>query len=108
MLRRRGLKVKRDSSKVLVLGSEDGLNFEVLVIGTWLQHETEFEYLGCALDESATDDAECRMKVVSGRRVAGDIKSMIKAKGLQFEFEKVVHEALLTSVLYGSEKLIWR
>ena len=34
------------------------------------------------LDESGTDDAECRRNVVSGRRVAGAIRSLENARSL--------------------------
>ena len=30
---------------------------------------SEFKYLGCVLDESGTDEAECNRKVASRRRV---------------------------------------
>ena len=33
------------------------------------------KYLGCVLDESGTDDAECCRKVASERKVAGVITS---------------------------------
>ena len=35
----------------------------------------EFKYLGCVLDESGTDMAECSRKVAIGRRVVGAIRS---------------------------------
>ena len=47
-----------------------------------LDHISEFKYLGCVLDESGTDDAECSRKVASGRRVAGAIGSRFNAKNL--------------------------
>ena len=34
-----------------------------------MQHVLKFKYLGCVLDESGTDEAECRRKVESGRRM---------------------------------------
>ena len=37
------------------------------------------------LDESSMDGAECSRKVVSGRRVAGAIRSLVNARDLQFE-----------------------
>ena len=67
----------------------------------------EFIYLGCVLDESGTDVAECRRKVVRGRRVAGAIRSLVNARGLQLECARVLHETLLVYVLlYGSETMI--
>ena len=61
---------------------------------------SEFKYLGCALDESGTDGAECSTKVASGRE-ACDIRSLVNARSL--------HESLLVPVLtYSSETMIWR
>ena len=48
-----------------------------------LEHALEFKYLGCVLDESGTDEAECNRKVASGMRVAGTIRSLVNAKSLQ-------------------------
>ena len=45
--------------------------------GILLEHVSEFKYLGCVLDESGTDGAECNRKVVNGRRVAGSIRSLV-------------------------------
>ena len=56
---RRGLKVNADKSKVMVLSIEEGLECEYHVDGFHLQHLSEFKYLGCVLDESGTDGAEC-------------------------------------------------
>ena len=44
---------------------------------------SEFKYLGCVLDESGTDEAKCSRKVTSGRKVAGAIRSLVNARGLQ-------------------------
>ena len=33
-----------------------------------LMHVSKFKYLGCVMDESGTDGAECSKKVVNGRR----------------------------------------
>ena len=60
---------------------------------------SEFKYLGCVLDESGTDEAECHMKVASWRRVTDAIKSLVNARGLQPECAKVLHESLLVPVL---------
>ena len=50
------------------------------------------------------------MKVfVSWRKVAGGIRSLVNARGLQLECAKVLHEILLVAVLmYGSETIIWK
>ena len=46
---------------------------------------------------------------MSGRRVAGTIRSLVDARDLQLEFAKVLHETLFVHVLtYGSETMLWR
>ena len=50
--------------------------------------------MGCVLDESGIDEGECSRKVVSGRRVAGDIRSLVNAS----EFA--------ASVFYGLARVI--
>ena len=64
---RRGLKVNAVKSKVMVLGKEEGVEYEVYVDK---MHMPEFKYFGYVLDESGTDEAEC-CKRDNGRRVAG-------------------------------------
>ena len=56
----------------------------------------EFKYLGCVLEESDTDEAECSRKVASGRRVEGAIKSLVNARSL--------HESLLLPFLRYIER----
>ena len=73
--RERGLKVNAGKSKVMVLNGGEGFEYEVCVDGIHLEHASEFKHL--ALDESGTDEAECRRKVASGRRVAGAIRSLV-------------------------------
>ena len=74
-----------------------------------LEHVSEFKYLGCILDESGTDEAECSKKVASGRKVASAISSLVNARSLQLECARVLHGSLLVPVLtYGSETIIWR
>ena len=63
LCRRRDLKVNAGKSKVMVLGGEEGLECEVCVDGICLR-----VYLGCIMEESVTDEAECGRKVESGRR----------------------------------------
>ena len=65
MRRRRGLKVNAGKSRVVILNGEEGLECEIYVDGIRL----EFKYLGCVLEESGTDGAECSRKVASGRMV---------------------------------------
>ena len=107
---RRGcLKVDAGGSKVMVLGGEERLECEVCVDGICLEHVSEFEYLGCVLDELGTDEEECSRKVVSGRRVASAIGSLVDAGSLQLECAMILPESLLVPVLaYGSETTIWR
>ena len=84
--KRRGLKVNAGKSKVMVLNGEEGLEYEVYVDGIRLEHVSEFKYLGCVLDESGTDGEDYSNKVVSGRRVAGAIRSLVNTRDLQLEF----------------------
>ena len=41
---------------------EERLECEACVHWIRLEHVSEFKYLGCALDESGTDEEECRKK----------------------------------------------
>ena len=76
---------------------------EVCEDGIRLEHVLVFKYLKCVLDESGTDEAECR------RRVAGDIMSLVNARSLQVECAMVLYESLLVPVLtYVSETMIGR
>ena len=68
---RRDLKVNAGKSKVQVLNGEEGLEYKVRVDGMRLGYVLEFKYLGCVLQESSTDEVECRRKIASGRRVVG-------------------------------------
>ena len=58
---------------------------------------SELKYFGCVLDESGTYVTECRRKVANGwegggRKVAGVIRSLVNAMGLQLEGARVLHE----------------
>ena len=114
MYRRRGLKVNEGKSKVMLLGGEKGIEREICVNGyVYKDHVSEFKYLGCLLDDSGTDEAECSRKVAIGRRVAGAdrsfIRSLVNPRSLQLECAKVLHESLLVPVLtYVSETIICR
>ena len=45
---------------------------------------------------------------MTGRRVAGAIRSLVNARDLHLECAGVLHVTLLVSVLmYGSEKMLW-
>ena len=46
-------------------------------------------------------EAECRRKVASGRRMAGAIRSLVNARGLQIEWASV------PVITYRSETMIW-
>ena len=71
--RRRDLKVNAAKDKVIVLNGEEGLECEFRVDEMRLEHVSEFKYLGCILDESDTDEAECHRNLASGRTIAGAI-----------------------------------
>ena len=64
-----------------------------------LERVSKIKYLGCVLDESGIDEAECTRKVASGRRVSGAIRSLVNARSLQLECSMVLHESLLVPVL---------
>ena len=83
--RRRGLKVNVGKSKVMLLNGDEGLECDVHVDGIRLEHVSEFEYLGCVLDESGKDGAECNRKMASRRKVAGAIRYLVNAMDLQLE-----------------------
>ena len=99
VFRRRGLKINAGKSKVMVLGREEGLECEVYVDGTCLEHVSEFKYLGCVLEESGTDEGECSRKVAS-ERIAGAIRSLVNAMSLQLECARALPESLLIPVFY--------
>ena len=107
--RRRGLKVDAGKSKVMVMNGEEALEWEVYGDVIRIDHASEFKYLGCVLHESGTDGTECSRKVVSGRRVADAISSLVNARNLQLKCARVVHVTLLVPVFtYGSETMLWR
>ena len=64
-----------------------------------LERVSKIKYLGCVLDESGIDEAECTRKVASERRVSGAIRSLVNARSLQLECSMVLHESLLVPVL---------
>ena len=68
------MKVNAGKSKVMLCEEEEGLESKVFLNGIRLEHVPELKYLGCVLDESSVDEAEC-----SGRRVSGTIRSLINA-----------------------------
>ena len=109
LCRRRGLKVNAGKRNVMVLNGEEELEGDVHVEGIRLGHVSEFKYLGCVLEESGTDGAECSRKVVSGRKVAVATRTLVNTMDLQYEFVRVLHETLLVPVLiYGSGIMLWK
>ena len=68
--------------QVIVQWVGQRLECEVHVDGIHLELVSEFKYLGCVLDESGTDGAECNRKIASGRRVAGAMRSLVNARDL--------------------------
>ena len=65
--------------------SDWSVKCEVHIDGICLKHVLELKFLGCVLDESGTDWAGCSRKAVSGRRVAGAIRSLVNARDLQLQ-----------------------
>ena len=76
-MERRELKVNAGKSKLMVLNGEEGLDCEMYVNEILLEPVSEFKYLGCVLDESDTDVAECSRKVVNRWRVDGAIRFLV-------------------------------
>ena len=92
---------------MMVLGGEEGVEYEVCVNLMRFEHLLEYKYFGCVLNESGINEVECSRKVVSGTRVVGAIRSLVNASGLQIECARVLHESLLVPVLmYGSETML--
>ena len=48
----------------------------------WMGQVTEFKYLGCVLNDSDLNVAECYRKVVSGKKGAGGINPLVNARSL--------------------------
>ena len=68
---------------------------------------SKFKYFGCFLDDSGSDETECRRKVSSEREVVGAIRSLVNARCSHFECARILHETLLVLVLmYGSKTLL--
>ena len=74
----------------MVLNGEEGLECEVHLDGIRLEHVSKFKYLGCVLDESGTDGAECSREVASGRKVKGAIRSPVNGRDLLLECARVL------------------
>src|SRR5678816_2448976 len=51
---------------------------------------------------------QCSRKVVNGRKVVGEIKSLVDKKRLSFECARVLYEGkLLLVLMYNSETIVW-
>ena len=61
-----------------MLGREEGFGCEICVDGAQLDQVSEFKYLGCVLNESGRNGAECYRKIMSRRKVAETIKALFK------------------------------
>ena len=72
------------------LNREEGLECEVHVDRTCLEHLSELIYLGCVLNEAGTEGTEFSKSVASGMRVAGAVRSLANAKDLQLECDSVI------------------
>ena len=48
---------------------------------------SELKYFGCVLNESGTNVTEFFRKVMSGRKYAGAIRSLVNATGLQLQYK---------------------
>ena len=82
---------------------------EVYIDGIRLEHVSEFKYLGCILDKSGTDGAECSRRVASASSAASVIKSLVNVSDLQLECARVLHETLIVPFLiYGNETMLWK
>ena len=106
--RRRGMKVNAGKIKVMVLKGEKGLECEAHVDGIHL-NISKFKYLGYALDKLGRAGAECSRKVVSERRVAGAIRSLVNSRNLHLRCARVLHETLFLNIfMYGSDTMFWK
>ena len=80
------------------------MEFKIHADGAELEHVSGFKYLGCVLDESGIDVAECRKNGASERKTAGAIRALVN-----LECPRVLHEALLVPVLmHGTKTMMWR
>ena len=67
------------------------------------------KYLVCLLDESGTDEAEYRRKVLSGKIKLQGLIGSCDVGSLQLHCARGLHEAFHVPVfMYGSETMIWR
>ena len=87
----------------MMLGGKKGLACKFCIEGIRLEQISEFKYLGCVLDESGTDEAECSRKVASRRMVAVNAKSLPqKLKKVFSDGSAMWREWRMTGLLRGS------
>ena len=61
------------------------------------------------MEESGRHKADSDWNVVSGKRVAGAIRSLVNCRDLQLECARVLHETLFVPLLmYVSETMLWK
>ena len=72
----------------MVMNGEEGLECEVHVDGIHLSMPLNSN-IWSVLDEVGTDGAECSMNVASGRWVEGSIRSLVNARDLQLECDRI-------------------
>ena len=59
------------------------------------------------LNEKGMEDTECARKVTSVNKVSGTRKSLVNAKRLSCERNRVLHESMLLSVfMYDSRAMV--
>ena len=98
-----------NKSIVMEVDGKEGLECYTCVDGIRLEQVSEFKYFGCTLNESGAEVSECCRKIVSVWKIAGAIRSLVNAMGLQLQCERVLHETFLVPILlYNSETMIWR
>ena len=62
------------------------------------EHVSKFKFFGFVLSKLTTAEAECCGKVVSGRVVQDEVRSLVNARGLQLDGRRVWYEGLLMAV----------
>ena len=53
--------------------------------------------MGCILDKSGKDEAKCSRKMVNGRRVLVATRSLVNARSLRLQCNRILHESLSRS-----------
>ena len=92
--RRRGLKVNANKNKVMVIGGEEGFRCEIHMDGV------QFEQVTVKIFEVYFGSIRymCCRKVLSERKVAGVIRSLVYDRNLQLEYARVLHCSCLFCV----------